>query len=59
MKSITGKKAQHKINMFKVITISDEAFTRWVLEIKLQKVMAEIKENNLEPKKEQHSKRTT
>ena len=37
--------------MFKVITISDEAVTRWVLEINLQKVMTEIKENNIEPKK--------
>ena len=44
--------------MFKVITISDEAFTRWVLEIKLQKLMAEMKENNNEKKKERQSKRT-
>ena len=57
LKSITGRKAQLKINLFKFISVSDEAFTRWVLEVKYKKVMTDMKSNNSVTKKKPEKSR--
>jgi hypothetical protein len=48
LKCITGSRAKLCINMFKHITVSDEAFARWVLECKREKVEAEVTGPNRE-----------
>jgi hypothetical protein len=42
LKCISGSQAKHCINMFKYITVSDEAFVRWVIECKKDKLEAEF-----------------
>jgi hypothetical protein len=44
LRSINPSNARNKINMFRYITVSDEAFTRWVLEVKYPKLLQEQKD---------------
>jgi hypothetical protein len=52
LKCISGTKVKSSINMFRYITTSDEAFARWVLEVKREKIEEEPRqEENVEVKK--------
>jgi hypothetical protein len=42
LKSLTGPQVKEQKNIFNYVSVSDEAFTRWVLEIKFQKVQHEV-----------------
>ena len=42
LRAISGAQAKEQRNIFNYITISDEAFARWVLETKYLKVQAEV-----------------
>lgn len=42
LKSIQGSKVREQKNIFQDVSVSDEAFTRWVIEIKYKKVMYEV-----------------
>jgi hypothetical protein len=41
LKSVNPSKARNQINMFRYVTVSDEAFVRWVLEVKMSKLLHE------------------
>jgi hypothetical protein len=43
LKSIHSANAKNQVNMFRYITVSDEALVRWTLEIKTDKLLAEEK----------------
>jgi hypothetical protein len=49
LKNISGAQAKEQKNIFNYITISDEAFARWVLEIRYLKVVQDM--NNIIGKK--------
>jgi hypothetical protein len=42
LKSIQGSKVREQKNIFQYISVSDEAFTRWVIEVKYKKVKYEV-----------------
>jgi hypothetical protein len=42
LKSLQGSQVKEQKNIFNYVSVSDEAFTRWVLEIRLQKVKFEM-----------------
>lgn len=42
LKSVQGSKVKEQKNIFQDVSVSDEAFTRWVIEIKIKKVKYEI-----------------
>lgn len=42
LKSIQGSQVKEQKNIFLDVSVSDEAFTRWVIEIKYKKVKSEI-----------------
>ena len=44
LKSINPTNARNQVNLFRYITVSDEAFVRWVLEVKMPKLLQEQKE---------------
>lgn len=46
LKNISGAQAKEQKNIFNYITISDEAFALWVLEIRYLKVVEEMNNNN-------------
>jgi hypothetical protein len=50
LKCLTGVRVKSRINMFTYISVSDEAFARWVLEVKHQKIMEE-QENGFDVEK--------
>ena len=41
LKSVNPSNARNQVNMFRFITVSDEAFVRWVLEVKKNKLLEE------------------
>jgi hypothetical protein len=43
LKCISGNQARNQVNMFRFITVSDEALVRWTLEIKEPKLIEEEK----------------
>ena len=46
LKSFQGSQVKEQKNIFSFVSVSDEAFTRWVIEVKLFKVIAEVKNTN-------------
>ena len=48
LKSLQGPQVKEQKNIFNFVSVSDEAFTRWVLEVKLLKVLAEVNNTNLQ-----------
>ena len=43
LKSISPSNARNQVNLFRYVTVSDEAFVRWVLEVKRPKLLEEKK----------------
>ena len=50
LKSLQGSQAKEQKNIFSYVSVSDEAFVRWVLEIKYREVSAEAFNPQNEPK---------
>ena len=42
LKSIQGNKVKEQRNIFQDVSVSDEAFTRWVIEVKYKKIKSEV-----------------
>jgi hypothetical protein len=42
LRSLSGTKVKSRVNMFQFISVSDEAFVRWVLEVKYKRIKEEI-----------------
>lgn len=58
LKSIQGSKVKEQKNIFQDVSVSDEAFTRWVIEVKYKKVMSEVENpENIETKKKKNFKK--
>lgn len=51
LKSIQGSHVREQKNIFQDVSVSDEAFTRWVIEIKYKKVKSEIENPEMVGKK--------
>lgn len=48
LKSLQGLQVKEQKNIFSFVSVSDEAFTRWVIEVKLLKVIAEVNNTNFQ-----------
>jgi hypothetical protein len=46
LKSFQGSQVKEQKNIFSFVSVSDEAFTRWVIEVKLFKTIAEVNNTN-------------
>ena len=58
LKSIQGSKVKEQKNIFQDVSVSDEAFTRWVIEIKYKKVKYEVENpENIDMKNKKHFKK--
>ena len=51
LKALSGNKAKLMVNMFKLVSVSDEAFTRWVLEVKYNRCLEDVKNESIQLKK--------
>ena len=56
LKCLSPAKAKQRTNMFRFISVSDEAYTRWLLEIKYNKVLDDINSTDTENKDKKFEK---